>query len=302
LFTRLSDANICSSSQQSLATDAAGNLYIADGYNNRIRRVAANGVISTVGTTNFTATFVAIDSSGDVLAADQTQVARLSNGAFIPYGTAAFITGIAADSAGNVYIANAQEPGIQGWQPDYRILKVLATPPVVTMAPAQLSFQGIAGGPATAPQMVNFTGLPGIQFTLSPLPSWLTAGPSARTVPASVPFIGNPAYLAPGTYTALVSVSAAGVTVSPPVIAVTFTVSSPMPALVAPNGGLSFTLAQGSASPPHWGPCSPTIAARRSKPAPSRSSSAAAKSPLASMPQAADTGRLRGFRLGLRTA
>jgi sugar lactone lactonase YvrE len=234
---------------QGLAMDAGGNLYIADRYNNRIRKVTPDGVISTVGAINSSVAFVAIDGSGDLFASDdQNQIWRLSNGAFVPWsrGTGPYNMGIAADNSGNVYIANSIQPPWTG-SPIYSILEVLATPPVLTAAPAQLTFQGVAGGPATAPQAVNFTGVSGLQFTLNAIPSWLTASaPSGGAAPASISFIANPAGLAPGTYTALVSISAPGAIVTASAISLKFTVSSPAPALVAPNGGLSFTLAQGS--------------------------------------------------------
>jgi sugar lactone lactonase YvrE len=72
---------------EGVAVDAGGNLYIADTYNNRIRKVSGNGTISTfAGTGTF-------GFSGDGVAAT---VANL----YIP-------TGVAVDAAGNLYIAEA---------------------------------------------------------------------------------------------------------------------------------------------------------------------------------------------------
>jgi hypothetical protein len=70
----------------SLAFDAAGNLYIADASNNRIRMVTANGVVSTVAGTG-TAGY----NGDDILATN----ARLN-----------FPSRIVLDSAGNMYIAD----------------------------------------------------------------------------------------------------------------------------------------------------------------------------------------------------
>ncbi len=68
-----------------VAFDAAGNLYIADEYNNRIRMVNTSGIISTVaGSTG--------GYSGD---GGQATAAKLS-----------YPTGIAFDAAGNLYISN----------------------------------------------------------------------------------------------------------------------------------------------------------------------------------------------------
>src|SRR5207245_5079667 len=69
--------------------DAAGNVYIADVSNNRIRKVSADGIISTVagnGTKGF---------SGDGGPATNAQLA--------PFG---LHQGLAVDSAGNLYIAD----------------------------------------------------------------------------------------------------------------------------------------------------------------------------------------------------
>src|ERR1019366_2479968 len=70
---------------QGLAVDSAGNLYIADTQNHRVRKVATNGTISTVAG-NGTAGF-----GGDGSAASSAQL----NAPF----------GVAVDTAGNLYIA-----------------------------------------------------------------------------------------------------------------------------------------------------------------------------------------------------
>jgi sugar lactone lactonase YvrE len=235
---------------QGLAADADGNLYIADGYNNRIRKVTPDGIISTVATTHFAAhvAFVAIDGSGNLFAADESHISRLNNGVSVPWfnNTSAFITGIVADNGGNVYLTNAPIP-TDTWRTDYSVLEVPANPPVLTVTPAQLFFKGIPNGPATAPQIVNFTGPAGLQFTLNSLPSWLIAA-SSGTAPASLTLTANPAGLALGAYTAVVPITAPGAAVMPSAVAVTFSVTTPpVSAIIAPNGGLSITLAQNSA-------------------------------------------------------
>ena len=106
---------------QGLAVDAGGNLYIADRQNNRVRRVAPSGVITTV--------------------------AGNGNGAFSGDGGAAVNaslsqpTGVAVDSAGNLYIAD--------WN-NYRVRKVDTHGAITTIAGTGAgNYAGQEGVPAT---------------------------------------------------------------------------------------------------------------------------------------------------------
>jgi trimeric autotransporter adhesin len=129
------------SDAQKLALDAAGNLYIADYGNNRIRQVS-NGLITTVAGRNGTSGFsgdngpatsaqlngpgsVIVDSSGNLYIADSgnNRIRKVSNGTITTVagnGTAGFSgdggpatsaqlvfpQSVAVDSAGNLYIAD----------------------------------------------------------------------------------------------------------------------------------------------------------------------------------------------------
>jgi sugar lactone lactonase YvrE len=111
---------------QGVALDAAGNLYIADLSNQRIRKVDASGTISTVagnGTQGF---------SGDGAAATLAQLT-------IPQG-------VALDAAGNLYIADRN---------NQRIRKVDASGTISTVAGnGTFGFSG-DGGAATLAQLWN---------------------------------------------------------------------------------------------------------------------------------------------------
>jgi uncharacterized protein (TIGR03437 family) len=116
-----------------VAVDSAGNLYIADSYNNRIRKVT-NGVIATVagnGTQGF---------SGDNGPATSAQ---------LNFGNGGYPVGIAVDSAGSLFIADFA---------NYRIRKV--TNGVITTV-AGNGTPGFSGdnGPATSAQLNNRGGL-----------------------------------------------------------------------------------------------------------------------------------------------
>ncbi|MEE8062232.1 MAG: HYR domain-containing protein, partial [Gemmatimonadales bacterium] len=113
-----------------VAVDAAGNLFIADVINNRIRKVDTSGIITTVagnGTVGF---------SGD--------------GGPATTAALAFPSGVAVDAAGNLFIAD---------QINQRIRKVDTSGIITTVAGnGTLGFSG-DGGPATTAALANPLGV-----------------------------------------------------------------------------------------------------------------------------------------------
>ena len=144
----------------SVAVDAAGNVYVADSWNHRVRRIDSSGVISTLAGTGeqgdggdggpaaeATLAFpaaVAVDPSGTVYVIAYSyetlnqRVRRISRSGLIAafagsgeegYGgdggpaieaRLAYPTGLAADGAGNVYVADGRNARVRvietGWQ------------------------------------------------------------------------------------------------------------------------------------------------------------------------------------------
>jgi uncharacterized protein (TIGR03437 family) len=165
-----------------VAVDSAGNVYIADASNNRIRKIDTSGNISTVaGSTNTFSTGVgdggaatsanlnlpkgvALDSAGNLYIADygNYRVRKVTNGVIstvagngynsVTYGsygeggqaTSAPVTpyNIAIDSSGNIYIADSQ---------DNIVRKVTVSTGIIT-TPAGNSYAGFTGDGASALQ------------------------------------------------------------------------------------------------------------------------------------------------------
>lgn len=154
---------------QGIAVDGAGNLFIADTYNDRIRKVIPGGIITTVvgnGNTNggcpgdgsqatsATVTFpqgVAVDSLGNLFIADTwcslvfkvnpAGIIAIVAGIFPGFGysgdggpaTKAYLSGpegVAVDSAGNVFIADSGNSRIRKVNPAGTITTVAGAPQV----------------------------------------------------------------------------------------------------------------------------------------------------------------------------
>ena len=113
-----------------VAVDSAGNLFIAESFNNRIRKVDSAGVITTVAGTG---------ERGDGGNGGPATAAQLRNP-----------SGVAVDSAGNLFIADTD---------NHRIRKVDATGTIATIAGTGERGGDGDGGPATAAQLRNPSGV-----------------------------------------------------------------------------------------------------------------------------------------------
>jgi NHL repeat len=172
---------------QGLAVDSAGNLYIADFYNNRIRKVTPAGIISTVvgyGTYGFAGdgggatkawlegpTAVAVDAKGDLFVADEgndrirevtpawTEITTVAGdgiqgdtGDGGPGSTAEIDdpTGLAVNAAGDVFIADSVNNKIRELSP---------TGTITTFAGNGTAGFAGDGGPAADAELSSPTGV-----------------------------------------------------------------------------------------------------------------------------------------------
>ena len=168
-----------------IAVDSAGNLYIADTGNSRIRKVS-NGVITTVAGTGgygfsgdngpaasaqlFNPEGVAVDSAGNLYIADtlDNRIRKVSNGVITTVagnGTYGFSgdngpatssqlshpTGVAVDSAGNVSVADRDNNRIRVLTP----AAVTAQTPTIVSVVNSASF---IGGPISPGELVTIFG------------------------------------------------------------------------------------------------------------------------------------------------
>jgi uncharacterized protein (TIGR03437 family) len=209
----------------SVASDASGNLLVADNGNNRIRRIAPDGTITTFagnGTRGF---------SGD---GGPPAAASLA----LP-GTAK------VSSTGVVAIADSY---------NNRIRVVLIQAPSAQVTPTALSFSTLSGGTPTAQQSIDvLSSVSGLTFNTSVTGdlggAWLTVSQASGNTPAMIQLGVDPSQLSPGTYNATVTVTFANATPATQTVQVACVLTGAQSAhLAAPTSALTFSLFQGAST------------------------------------------------------
>jgi sugar lactone lactonase YvrE len=203
-----------------LVFDAAGNLYVGERDGNRVRRIDANGIITTVAGTGVHS------FSGDGGLAARATLAS-------PNG------GLAIDAAGNLYISDTD---------NNRIRVVSASALTIQTSASSLSFRATSNGSVTDPQTLGLGGsLFGLPFSATVRTTsgggWLRVSAASGIVPAALSITADPRNLAPGTYNGSITITAPNA--SPVTVAVSFTVADPNPPKLGYDPGqVTFTVAE----------------------------------------------------------
>jgi len=197
-----------------VAVDAAGNVFFADRQNNRIRRVAPDGIISTVAGSSFYGYF------GDGGLAINAELNLPGS--------------VALDSAGDLILSDFGN----------HIRAVLASPPAVSVSPRQLQFTASSNGAPANPQNLSLTSpVDGLAFSVS-VPagaSWLQVNPALGATPRLIQVTADPAGLSPMTYQATLTINIPNGNPSAIAVPVSFQVTSALPAALAlDKASLSF--------------------------------------------------------------
>ena len=242
--------------------DAAGNLYIADSGNHRIRRVDLSKTITTVagtGTGGFSGDGVAtsvqlftpyginFDNAGNLMIADRDNsrirlltpsgqlktiagdgVERLNgDGSLATAASLARPQGVVMDGAGNIFIVDTR---------NNRIREILAAPATFSASSGPLTFAASSGGPITAAQPLSIAGsVPGLAFTATASTPWIVLSSTVGSLPASITVSVDPSQLSTGTSTGQITI------VSPltAVPSTTVNVIANISAAIAPSLALS---------------------------------------------------------------
>jgi sugar lactone lactonase YvrE len=156
---------------EGVATDSAGNVYVMDSGNEAVRKISPAGVVTTLAGTKgyfFQAAGIAVDSAGNIYVADTstatigkiattglvTTLAGTAGSAGSADGTGPAARfgrpyGIAVDSAGNVYVADAA----------YSNIRKITPGGVVTTLAGKADVRGTADGMGAAATFEDPTGI-----------------------------------------------------------------------------------------------------------------------------------------------
>ncbi len=194
---------------------ADGSIYIADTFNQRVRLVSPDGIITTVAGSG------AYGFSGD--------------GNLATLASFTDIRGVAVSPTGGIFISDSSND---------RVREILASAPSASVSVAQLQFTASSGGAPTQPQTLSLTSsVQGLPFSIS-VPSsatWLHVNPTSGVAPRLIQVTADPTGLAPNTYQATITINTPYANPMSSTVAVTFKVTSLVPAALSiDKSSLSF--------------------------------------------------------------
>jgi uncharacterized protein (TIGR03437 family) len=174
-------------------------------------------------------------------------------GASISAGTTPAVVTVSASPAGltaGTYTGTVVVTGAGATDSPQNIaVKLVISAITLTATPGSIQFAAVSGGANPASQSIGITATGTTSFTTSiGNGSWLTVTSSSAATPATLTLTANSTSLAPGTYTATVSILSPGATNSPLILLVGLVVSG-KPTLTASPASLSFTTQAGGANP-----------------------------------------------------
>ena len=259
-----------------VAADAAGNIYIADNLNYRVRKISTNGNISTIGGgggtevdgVQATQSFaipdaIAVDKSGNIYFTEffNNRVREIATSGIIStitgtgnpgfsgdggLATAAAVdqpAGIAVDASGNVYIADRL---------NNRIRELLVTAPSISVSLSQVTTSAASSGTPVQTTINVSSSAPGVGYAVSATPqtggNWLSANLAQGQAPGSFTITADPTNLPATTYQGTITVTSPNAVPAMQSIPVMFKVSPANPPKLSAGGSpLNFALTQGSA-------------------------------------------------------
>ena len=250
---------------QSVVFDHAGNMFIADSHNDRIRKVDIQGNISTIAGSDATGApdqgarptdlrlnrpeGLTVDGQNNIYFVDTSKNRAFeitSQGIVVAIaghegpGTQGFSgdggpapnallnipTGILADSSGNLFIADNY---------NRRVREVLGAPPSLAASLASISLAANSNGAVTQPQVFTLSSsLSGAPYLATASTNdggaWLRVNSPQGITPGTISISADPTNLAPGSYQGAVTVNMPGY--NPPSVAVSvkFIVTGARPA------------------------------------------------------------------------
>ncbi|MEP6832755.1 MAG: hypothetical protein ABJB74_05140, partial [Gemmatimonas sp.] len=146
--------------------------------------------------------------------------------------------------------------GAAGLDQTVNVTFTVTAPAAIQLSASTLAFNGVRGVGTVAAQSIDVNNSGGgvlaglvssISYGAGQPTGWLTATLSGGTAPATLSVQPNVSQLNDGTYTATISVSAAGATNSPRSVSVTLTVVSN--SIVLSNSAVAFAATSGGANP-----------------------------------------------------